>query len=81
MYGKNHEIYLLCNLQENGLVTIDYVSNDRMTRIADDASVSVFFDKELEYVIYNKSSKLYLWHEGKTISIGKYDGIKAVDII
>lgn len=81
LYGKNHEIYLLCNLQENGLVTIDYVSNDRMTRIADDASVSVFFDKELEYVIYNKSSKLYLWHEGKTISIGKYDGIKAVDII
>ena len=62
-------------------MTVDYVSEDRMTRIADDVSASIFFDKELEYVLYNKNSNLYLWHGKKTICIGKYDGVKAVNII
>ena len=81
LYGKSHEIYLMCNLRDNGLMTVDYVFEERMTRIADDVSASVFFDKELEYILYNKNSNLYLWHDEKTICIGKYDGVKAVDII
>ena len=81
LYGRNHEIYLLCKQNSNGLVTLDYVFEDRLTRIANNVSSNIFFDKDIEFVIYNENQKMYLWHSGNITYIGDYESVKAVDII
>lgn len=81
LYGRGHESYLLCRQNSNGLMTIDYVFEDRLTRIANNVTANIFFDKDLEYVIYNENQKMYLWHKGEIVLIGEYDTVKAVDII
>ena len=81
LYGRNHETYLLCRQNTNGLMTLDYVFEDRLTRIANNVTSNIFFDRDMEYVIYNENQKMYLWHKGEIILIGDYDTVKAVDII
>lgn len=81
LYGRNHETYLLCKQNSNGLVTLDYVFEDRLTRIANNVSSNIFFDKDIEYAIYNENKKMYLWHNGNITYIGDYESVKAVDII
>ena len=81
LYGRSHEAYLLCRQNSNGLMTLDYVFEDRLTRIANNVTSNIFFDRDMEYIIYNENQKMYLWHKGEIILIGDYDTVKAVDII
>lgn len=81
LYGRSHETYLLCRQNSNGLMTLDYVFEDRLTRIANNVTSNIFFDRDMEYIIYNENQKMYLWHKGEIILIGDYDTVKAVDII
>ena len=81
LYGRNHDVYLLCRQNANGLMTLDYVFEDRLTRIANNVGSNIFFDKDLGYVIYNENQKMYLWHNGNIVDIGEYEAVKAVDII
>ncbi len=81
LYGRSHETYLLCKQNTNGLVTLDYVFEDRLTRIANNISSNIYFDKDIEYAIYNENQKMYLWHGGNITYIGDYESVKAVDII
>lgn len=81
LYGRNHDVYLLCRQNSNGLMTLDYVFEDRLTRIANNVGSNIFFDKDLGYVIYNENQKMYLWHNGNIVDIGEYEAVKAVDII
>lgn len=81
LYGKSYDSYFLGSLKGNGLMTLDYVEDGRMTRIADNVGSNVFFDKNLEFIIYNCNEGMYLWSHKESIFIGKYDGVKAVNII
>jgi hypothetical protein len=81
LYGRSHETYLLCRRNSNGLMTLDYVFEDRLTRIANNVGLNVYFDRDLEYAVYNENSKMYIWHNGEIICIGDYEAVKAVDII
>ena len=81
LYGRNHESYMLCRYNPNGLMTLDYVFEDRLTRIANNVDANIYFDKDMEYAIYNEEQKMYLWHNGEIELIGEYEAIKAVDII
>lgn len=81
LYGKNHEIYLLCRQNSNGLMTLDYVFDERLKRIANNVGSNIFFDKDLEYIIYNENKKMYMWYDGNITCIGDYEAVKAVDII
>ncbi|MBO5148190.1 MAG: hypothetical protein J6C24_05965 [Clostridia bacterium] len=81
LYGRNHESYMLCRYNPNGLMTLDYVFEDRLTRIANNVDANIYFDKDMEYAIYNEEQKMYLWHNGEIELIGEYEAVKAVDII
>ncbi len=81
LYGRSHENYLLCNLKENGLMTLDYVLEGKMTRIADNVGANIFFDRDFDNIIFNENSKLYLWKSNAKTLIGNYAGVKAVKII
>ena len=62
-------------------MTLDYVFEDRLTRIANNVGLNIYFDRDLEYAIYNEDNKMYLWNSGEIICIGDYEAVKAVDII
>lgn len=81
LYGRINEVYLLCTKNEDGKMTLDYVLDDRMTRISNNAGANVFFDRDMQHIVYNESDKLYIWRSGETLCIGDYKDIKTVDII
>ncbi len=81
LYGRNSDTYLLCRQNADGNMTIDYVSGDRLTRIAGDAGASVFFDRDIENIIYNENDSLYVWRNGISTNAGNYRNIKATDVI
>ena len=81
LYGRSNEIYLLCRRNGDGLMSLDYVVEDKMTRIAGNVGTNVFFDRDMEYIVYNADAKLYVWHNGEITCAGAYQDVKAVDII
>ena len=81
LYGRNNEIYLLCRQNIDGLITLDYVAEDKLTRISNNIGTNLFFDRDMEYILYNENEKLYVWHNGQISCVGEYQNIKAVDII
>lgn len=81
LYGRSNEIYLLCRQNGDGLMSLDYVVEDKMTRIAGNVGTNVFFDRDMEYIVYNSDAKLYVWHNGEITCAGEYQDVKAVDII
>lgn len=81
LYGRSHEAYLLCRQNSNGLMTLDYVFEDRLTRIANNVGLNIYFDRDLENAVYNENGKMFLWHKGNITCIGDYEAVKAVDII
>ena len=80
LYGRSNELFLLCRQNETGQMTIDYVVEDQMKRITNNAGANVFFDRDLEYLVYNDGGGLYVWHDGAASYTGEYRDIKAVDI-
>lgn len=81
LYGRSNDIYLLCRQNPDGFMTLDYVVEDKLTRIANNAGTNFFFDRDMEYVVYNEKGNLYVWHNGEISCAGEYQDIKAVDII
>lgn len=80
LYGRSNENYLFCRENTDGYMTIDYAVENQLTRIANKAGVNVFFDRDIEYVLYNENSGLYMWHNGQIAYVGEFKDIKAVDI-
>lgn len=81
LYGRSNDVYLLCRQNADGNMTMDHVSENKLTRIANNADTSVFFDRDIESVIYSENGVLYVWRGGQTSKIGEYSNIKAADIV
>lgn len=60
-------------------MSLDYVVEDKMTRIAGNVGTNVFFDRDMEYIVYNSDAKLYVWHNGEITCAGEYQDVKAVE--
>lgn len=81
LYGRSNDIYLLCRQNADGNMTMDYVKENRLTRIANNVGTSVFFDRDLESVIYSENDVLYVWNSNQILQIGQYRNIRAADIV
>ncbi len=81
LYGRNSELYLLCRQNADHFMTVDYVVEDKMTRISNCAAANLFFDRDLEYIVYLENGTLSVWHRGEVSQVGEFKEIKSVDII
>lgn len=80
LYGLDDDEYLLCRKYSENKLSLDLVINDRATRLCQNISKEVFFDANLDYILYSSNDKVFIWHEGDSKTIGDFTGITAVDI-
>lgn len=77
LYGFDDDSYLLLRSIQNGSVSLDLVTPDGMKRITGNLINNLFYDKNLEEVLYTTDDSLYLWKNNKSIVIGKFAQMQA----
>lgn len=80
LYGLDDDEYLLCRKYSENKLSLDLVINNNATRICQNISKEVFFDANLDYILYSSNDKVYIWHQGQSKVIGNFSGISSVDI-
>lgn len=81
LYGRDDDIYLLCRTHSSNKLSLDIVKENAMTRISGDVEQSVFFDKNMESVLYTSGGILYVWQNGAVSELGTFTGVKAAALI
>lgn len=80
LYGLADDEYLLCRKYAENKLSLDLVIENRTTRICQNIANEVFFDANIEYIIYSSNNTVFVWHDGESKAIGRYTGIDSVDI-
>lgn len=74
-YGLSDGKYVMMkDTDKPGMVSLDIVDGDQITRISSECLPNVAFDKKLEGIIYKNQEELFLFENGKSISLGKFIG-------
>ena len=81
LYGNVTNKYLVCR-QNNSSFTLDFVKDDEITRLSENCSRSIFFDKNLDYILYIENGEIKILHDSVTVTAGTFTkGIESVNII
>ncbi len=82
LYGKYDDEYLMCRNNENGMFSLDYVKDGKLTRINGNVGRNVIFDKTIKNVVYLSDGELRIWQRDKDVSLGEFpEGIEAVSVV
>jgi hypothetical protein len=82
LYGKYNDKYLMCRETENGFYSLDYVREDKITRISGAVSGNVVFDKDIKNVIYFSDGEVFIQSSNGKVSLGNYpEGFNSVRIV
>ena len=81
LYGRDNYKYLMLRTYGANQVSLDMVHQQAFTRISGDVTGSVFFDKDMEYVLYTSDSALYCWTNGISQKICGISEIAAAPVV
>ena len=80
LYGHRDDRYFLMRTYGNSRISLDYVQGSEMTRLSGDVGQQIFFDEQMNYVLYTSGGKLYAWDKTNTTEIGSFGTIYAVPV-
>ena len=75
LYGYKDSDYLLLRSYGYEKLSLDIVESDSYRRISSDVDNGIFFDSNLDYVVYSSGTMLYLWNGTANSEIGDYGRI------
>ncbi|MBE7066452.1 MAG: hypothetical protein E7385_02755 [Ruminococcaceae bacterium] len=75
LYGLDDDAYLLCRKYSEDKLSLDLVINDEATRLCTSISNGVYFDSNMEYVLYSSEGNLYIWNNGSVVDLGSFSNI------
>jgi len=78
LYGYSDNNYLMLRSYGYEKLSLDGVKSGLYTRISSDVDNSIFFDSNLDYVLYTSGSTLYLWNGTANSEVGEYGRISAI---
>ncbi len=81
LYGRNNHKYLMLRTYGANRISLDFVNQEEATRISGDVAGSVFFDKNMEHVLYTSNSSLYCWNDGNSKKICHVGQIAAAPVV